>query len=290
MMQSNVDRLFAIWEALNPISVIGEQDLNDPRALNQNTPLKPFWDNKTQDYWTFARLTDTRKLGYAYPETQSWLYAFNIPRYHTFIVGELYIQYGNVFVDFVANNLANRREEHEKDMAKLSKKLASGKPDEDQSGVAADKGAAEEKPPFGVDTRGIIAAPGGEKPLKPVGVPKLDDEMQDGKLSFFFPPYFFKLLQADKFKVALFPFPSAILHPTIPTPNGWSTCGQSNMAWVSPSTRRYSLVIMMPRTRRAGTWSSTSLDAWMCWSEILTNAPSARPTPKTGWWCAVSSR
>jgi hypothetical protein len=185
MMQSNVDRLFAIWEALNPISVIGKQDLNDPRALNQNTPLKPFWNNKTQDYWTFARLRDTRKLGYAYPETQSWIHAFNTPRYHSFIVGELYIQYGNVFVDFVANNLANRREEHEKDMAKLSKKLASGKPDEDQSGVAADKGAAEEKPLFGVDTRGIIAAPGGEKPLKPVGVPKLEDKMQDGKLSFF---------------------------------------------------------------------------------------------------------
>lgn len=185
MMQSNVDRLFAIWEALNPISVIGKQDLNNPRALNQNTPLKPFWDNKTQDYWTYARLRDTRKLGYAYPETQSWIHAFNTPRYHSFIFGELYIQYGNVFVDFVANNLANRREEHEKHMAKLSKKLASGKPDEDQSGVAADKGAAEEKPLFGVDTRGIIAAPGGEKPLKPVGVPKLEDEMQDGKLSFF---------------------------------------------------------------------------------------------------------
>lgn len=78
----NVDRLYAIWQALHPSSFITAQPAPistfGVEAGTQQTAasdLTPFWDASGRRFWTPAQLKDTAVFGYAYPETQSWQYA-----------------------------------------------------------------------------------------------------------------------------------------------------------------------------------------------------------------------
>ncbi|CCA72436.1 related to tyrosinase precursor (monophenol monooxygenase) [Serendipita indica DSM 11827] len=75
---TNCDRLFAMWQALNPTAYVG-------RRVNQagtfatkrgtmedvNSPLAPFWKSQGV-YWTSADARDTRALNYTYPELEKW--------------------------------------------------------------------------------------------------------------------------------------------------------------------------------------------------------------------------
>lgn len=84
---SNIDRLFAIWQALhddtdsNPTFVAPSPRSNGTRVIasgaNQNadTLLAPFnASEKFGDYWTSAAAKDTTKFGHVYPETRNWVY------------------------------------------------------------------------------------------------------------------------------------------------------------------------------------------------------------------------
>ncbi|KAF2793120.1 Di-copper centre-containing protein [Melanomma pulvis-pyrius CBS 109.77] len=78
----NVDRLFALWQVVNPdkwfvpesVKDKGNFVLADNQIVDGNTPLSPFWTTSTT-FWTSNDVQDTISLGYAYPETQSWLYS-----------------------------------------------------------------------------------------------------------------------------------------------------------------------------------------------------------------------
>lgn len=48
--------------------------LADNQIVDGDTPLSPFWTTSTT-FWTSNDVRDTINLGYAYPETQSWLYS-----------------------------------------------------------------------------------------------------------------------------------------------------------------------------------------------------------------------
>ncbi|CAG8747602.1 7768_t:CDS:2, partial [Gigaspora rosea] len=83
----NVDRLIAIWQAINPNAWLNESDLNnttdplkdkklftegtftqEPRvAIDENTPLTPFRKSENE-YWTSKGVRDVVALGYTYPE------------------------------------------------------------------------------------------------------------------------------------------------------------------------------------------------------------------------------
>ncbi|RIB12709.1 common central domain of tyrosinase-domain-containing protein [Gigaspora rosea] len=84
----NVDRLIAIWQAINPNAWLNEDDLNvsndDPlkdkklftegtytqtprESINENTPLTPFRKSESE-FWTSKGVRDVVALGYTYPE------------------------------------------------------------------------------------------------------------------------------------------------------------------------------------------------------------------------------
>jgi len=84
---SNIDRLFAIWQALhndtisNPTFVAPSDRSNGTRVIaggpkqNADTPLAPFnASEKVEDFWTSAAAKDTKTFGHVYPETRDWVY------------------------------------------------------------------------------------------------------------------------------------------------------------------------------------------------------------------------
>jgi tyrosinase len=75
----NIDRLFAIWSAINPDSYVVPQ-VNDigtyaegPGATEDvNTPLWPFRRDSQGRFHTAATARNTKSFGYSYPEIVDW--------------------------------------------------------------------------------------------------------------------------------------------------------------------------------------------------------------------------
>lgn len=74
-----MDRLFAIWQALNPTSyTINKRAGDGTFVIDQNstetakTSLAPFVDASGSRYWTSESARQTETFNYAYPETQRW--------------------------------------------------------------------------------------------------------------------------------------------------------------------------------------------------------------------------
>lgn len=112
MVCSNVDRLWDIWQALNPNAYVidkitSSQDSNFFIAantrINPKTDLKPFYDASATGFWNPAGVQYTKPFGYAYPETQRWLYS-NDSTYQTAVRSQVTNQYGaNVINNFFSN-------------------------------------------------------------------------------------------------------------------------------------------------------------------------------------------
>ncbi|KAF2134809.1 Di-copper centre-containing protein, partial [Dothidotthia symphoricarpi CBS 119687] len=75
LLHANTDRMFAIWQALNPESYVTNH--TNPKATfttpknswaDENTPLHPFRCNSAGDFWTSATVRDHTVFGYTYPE------------------------------------------------------------------------------------------------------------------------------------------------------------------------------------------------------------------------------
>ena len=65
---SNIDRLFALYQALYPEKFVGEK----PSAfdgMHLNSPLQPFRKNATE-FYNSVDLKDWKRLGYAMPGSQ----------------------------------------------------------------------------------------------------------------------------------------------------------------------------------------------------------------------------
>lgn len=80
-MLRNVDRLFAIWQALNPNSYVTPRRATQPTVTtnvgateSSTTGLTPFWES-SNSFWTSEGVRKTGTFGYAYPETQSWKFS-----------------------------------------------------------------------------------------------------------------------------------------------------------------------------------------------------------------------
>lgn len=61
---ANIDRLFALWQVINPNSYLTNSSSQFPNA---NTPLYPFRRTQTE-YWTSESVRATTAFGYTYPE------------------------------------------------------------------------------------------------------------------------------------------------------------------------------------------------------------------------------
>lgn len=76
--RSNIDRLFAMWQAMNPnnyINLPAEARFSTFTTArgsfeDANSPLKPF--RLQAGFWTSTVASETESLGYAYPETERW--------------------------------------------------------------------------------------------------------------------------------------------------------------------------------------------------------------------------
>jgi tyrosinase len=82
---ANVDRLWAIWQDLNPGSQLEARPAPQSTFTTEQgtsetsqSSLEPFWDaSGGQTFWTADGVKDSKTFGYAYPETQSWQFADN---------------------------------------------------------------------------------------------------------------------------------------------------------------------------------------------------------------------
>lgn len=114
---TNVDRLFAIWQAINPNSYVTPQEVVQETVTNQvgtletkTTALTPFWENSNA-FWTSDGVRKTGTLGYAYPETQSW--KFSTPdQYKANVRATIRKLYGgsslaSILADSTPGNLSN---------------------------------------------------------------------------------------------------------------------------------------------------------------------------------------
>ncbi|KAL8938305.1 MAG: hypothetical protein Q9216_003967 [Gyalolechia sp. 2 TL-2023] len=75
----NVDRLFALWQAIYPDSRVTPQInmagtfTNDAGTVEDiDTPLTPFHSDDSGRLWTSAEAWSTRTFGYTYPEIVDW--------------------------------------------------------------------------------------------------------------------------------------------------------------------------------------------------------------------------
>lgn len=74
---ANVDRLFAIWQTINPDSYVKSTLATSGTAtiipnvtvVDENTPLTPFHSDTNGTFWTSASSRETTIFGYTYPET-----------------------------------------------------------------------------------------------------------------------------------------------------------------------------------------------------------------------------
>ncbi len=81
LLKSNVDRLFAIWQAINPTSYTIDETTETGNFVTvagsvetSSTPLTPFVDASGSNYWTAETVRQTETFNYAYPETQRWAF------------------------------------------------------------------------------------------------------------------------------------------------------------------------------------------------------------------------
>ena len=81
LLNSNVDRLFAIWQAINPTSYTIDESTETGNFVTvagsvetSSTPLTPFVDASGSNYWTAETVRQTENFNYAYPETQRWAF------------------------------------------------------------------------------------------------------------------------------------------------------------------------------------------------------------------------
>ncbi|KGO40736.1 Concanavalin A-like lectin/glucanases superfamily [Penicillium expansum] len=77
----NIDRLFAIWQALNPDKWMDNiptdnttirDSFGKEHPVNGNTPLQPFRRDSEGNYWTPEGIRFPSNLGYSYPELLRW--------------------------------------------------------------------------------------------------------------------------------------------------------------------------------------------------------------------------
>ncbi|GAM33797.1 hypothetical protein TCE0_013r00958 [Talaromyces pinophilus] len=76
----SIDRIFALWEVLNPNSYVepmadtyGTFVIEAGTVENITTPLYPFHrSDDPNDFWTSGSSRSTRDFGYTYPEIQDW--------------------------------------------------------------------------------------------------------------------------------------------------------------------------------------------------------------------------
>lgn len=130
---SNVDRLWGIWQALNPNAYVIDKTAQAQEAnftiaagtrITAATELKPFYDSSATRFWDSNGVKYTPPFGHAYPETQRWLYPTD-QAYQTAVRNQATKLYGaNVISNFFSSLAVTRSNASASDS---SVKIASSK-------------------------------------------------------------------------------------------------------------------------------------------------------------------
>jgi tyrosinase len=113
---SNIDRLWAIWQALNPNSYVIDKVAQAREAnftiaantkLTGDSELKPFYTSAATNFWKASDVKNTTPFNYAYPETQRWLYP-NDQAYQAAVKRSVTTQYGGNVINNFFENIAPR--------------------------------------------------------------------------------------------------------------------------------------------------------------------------------------
>lgn len=98
----NVDRLFAIWQVLNPnayainkVETDGTFSIRGGTSVSPDTPLAPFNDASGRKFWTSNTSRKTESFNYSYPETQRWKFTTDA-LYVTSVRQAVFSLYGGV--------------------------------------------------------------------------------------------------------------------------------------------------------------------------------------------------
>ncbi|KAG9238946.1 tyrosinase precursor [Amylocarpus encephaloides] len=104
---TNVDRLFAIWQVLNPSSYTIDKPSQSGTFVRarraketKDTPLAPFV-NSTGAMWTSTAVQNTETFNYAYPETQRWAFGTDA-EYQANVQKTVQRLYGGISNQFMA--------------------------------------------------------------------------------------------------------------------------------------------------------------------------------------------
>lgn len=115
-LPSNIDRLWAIWQTLNPSSYVIDKvaqarEANFTIAANTKltgvSDLKPFYTSSATSFWKAGDVKNTTPFNYAYPETQRWLYS-NDQSYQAAVRNSVTTQYGGNVINNFFENIAPR--------------------------------------------------------------------------------------------------------------------------------------------------------------------------------------
>jgi tyrosinase len=133
-LNSNVDRMVAIWEVLHrdtPNNWFDGKDERDKDPGNwaiehdqvdlPSDELHPFHKNEKGDYWTSNDVRETAPLGYAYPELEKWKHVdtegkYNLKKHQEELIKYLNFQYNSAAKAAVKANLT--ADPHDADTSK----------------------------------------------------------------------------------------------------------------------------------------------------------------------------
>jgi len=109
-----VDRLWAIWQDLNPNSYVTPQpapyltfSTRRGEMESQDSKLRPFWDGSGTDFWKGSKVKDCTTFGYAYPETQKWRFS-STASYQNDIRQKINQSYGGNVFSSLAETMATQ--------------------------------------------------------------------------------------------------------------------------------------------------------------------------------------
>lgn len=74
--------------------------------ITATTDLKPFYDSSATKFWNASGVKNTAPFGYAYPETQHWLYPDD-QTYQTTLRSQVTVQYGGNVINNFFENIAD---------------------------------------------------------------------------------------------------------------------------------------------------------------------------------------
>lgn len=116
---AHIDRLFALWQALHPDSYVEPQEyeygnyvIPPNTVVDVNTPLQPFRNQATNQWWTSESARHISSFSYTYPELQGNLTPEQLKANVTVAINSLYNPSNaagqRLFREFQAQNQSTR--------------------------------------------------------------------------------------------------------------------------------------------------------------------------------------